>query len=340
MAAAVNFLLRRKKNWVRALGFKDNGGPEVFEMIDVPEPVPGRGQVLIRVQFAGLNFAEVQHRRGEFGPPEGFDIPGLEVSGTIAALGEGVGGLDHGAAVAAYLPSMGGYAEYALAEAAFVRPVGSVLPEVAAGLPCVFPTAYGVLVDAGRLRAGDSVLIHAAAGGVGSAASQVAQTLGASQVFGTVGSPDKQKHASELGYDALFERDGFADAVLDATDGRGVDLVLDPVGGPIREASLGVLAPFGRVVVYGDLGQHGQWSGDVWDLWKNNKTIAGYNIGDVAKRSPDTIGSYLSHALDGVATGRLCPPRPVIAALDDAAEIHRQLESGATHGKIVLAVTS
>ncbi|MDQ0604752.1 hypothetical protein QF037_009097 [Streptomyces canus] len=139
----------------------------------------------------------------------------------------------------------------------------------------MFPTAYGVLVDAGRLRQRESVLIHAAAGGVGPAAARIARALGAARVFGTVRSPEKTELATALGYDALFPRKGSADAIREATAGHGVDLVLDPVGGPVRRASLDILAPFGRVVVYGDLGLHRDWTADVWDLWKNNRSIAG-----------------------------------------------------------------
>jgi NADPH2:quinone reductase len=327
---------------VRAVGFKTNGGPEVFEEITVPEPEPGAGQVLIRVAYAGVNFAEVQHRRGEFDPPAGrlgYDVPGLEVSGTVVGLGDGAAGLEVGQQVAAYLPKFGGYAELAVADAVFVRPTGGVGLAQAAGLPCVFPTAYGVLTDAGRLRAGESVLIHAAAGGVGSAAARIAQSLGATSVFGTVGgAPGKVEHARALGYDAVFPRDEFAKGVLEATDGRGVDVVLDPVGGAVRTASLALLAPFGRVVVYGDLGLSGDWTADVWDLWKNSKTVAGFNIGDLARRSPATIGGYLSRALEALARGELDYPEPNIVPLTDAAAAHRLLEGGATVGKTVLAV--
>ncbi|GGO99020.1 polysaccharide lyase family protein [Wenjunlia tyrosinilytica] len=217
---------------VRAYGFKTNGGPEVEE-VQVPTPAPGPGQVLIEVAYAGVNFAEVQHRRGEFGEPDGpggYDVPGLEVSGTVAALGSGARGPAVGEQVAAYLPAFGGYAEFVVADTDFVRPVSGLPLAHAAGVPCVYPTAYGVLADAGRLRDGETVLIHGTAGGVGSAAARTARALGAARVFGTVGSPEKAQLAAALGYDALFARDDFLDAVREATGSRGVDLVLDPVG--------------------------------------------------------------------------------------------------------------
>ncbi|MFE2601774.1 alcohol dehydrogenase catalytic domain-containing protein [Streptomyces mirabilis] len=173
---------------MRAVGFRVNGGVEVLETLDLPDPVPTAGQVTVRVAFAGVNFAEIQHRRGEFGTPEGpggVDVPGLEVAGTVAALGAGVSGLEVGEPIAAYLPAFGGYSEVVAADTRFVRSLRTGAGEAdlteAAGLPCVFPTAFGVLKDAGRLRKGEDVLIHSAAGGVGSAAAQLARGLGAAR---------------------------------------------------------------------------------------------------------------------------------------------------------------
>ncbi|MEU1669442.1 zinc-binding dehydrogenase [Streptomyces sparsogenes] len=331
---------------MRAVGFRVNGGVEVLEELDLPEPVPAAGQIAVRVAFAGVNFAEIQHRRGEFGTPEGpggVDIPGLEVAGAVVALGAGVSGLEVGEPVAAYLPAFGGYAEVVIADARFVRSLRTGAEEIglaqAAGLPCVYPTAFGVLKDAGRLREGEDVLIHSAAGGVGFAAAQLARELGAGRVYGTVGSAEKIPYAAELGYDEVFLRDGFAEGVAEVTGGRGVDLVLDPVGGPVREQSLAVLAPFGRVVAYGDLGRHEQWTASVWDLWKGNRTIAGFNIGDLARRSPERIGEYLAEALRLLAAGRIRPGVTETLPLAEAAKAHQLLETGTGRGKIILSLT-
>ncbi|MFC7830887.1 zinc-binding alcohol dehydrogenase family protein [Streptomyces sp. NPDC057375] len=331
---------------MRAVGFRTNGGLEVLEELDRPEPVPGPGQVSIRVAFAGVNFAEIQHRRGEFGPPDGLggvDVPGLEVSGTIAALGTGASGLEAGEPVAAFLPGFGGYAEVATADVRFVRSLRTEAGEAdmaqAAGIPCVFPTAFGVLKDAGRLRMGDDVLIHSAAGGVGSAAARLARELGAGRVYGTVGSAEKIPYAAQLGYDNVFPREAFAERLAEVTHGRGVDLVLDPIGGPVREQSLRVLAPFGRVVAYGDLGRHDQWSASVWDLWKSNQTIAGFNLGDVARRAPERVGEYLGKALRFLASGRVQAGVTQILPLAEATKAHELLETGAGQGKLVLSLT-
>ncbi|MEY9863172.1 NADPH2:quinone reductase [Catenulispora sp. GAS73] len=322
---------------MRAHAFKTNGGPEVFESIELPVPGLDDRSVLIEVAFAGVNFAEVQHRRGEFGEPDGpggYDVPGLEASGCVVAVGDGVTEVRVGEEVAAYLPAFGGYAQFAVTSADFVRPVGALPLEVAAGVPCVYPTAYGLVSDVGRLRAGDSVLIHSASGGVGGAAARIARASGARHVFGTVGSPAKQP----AGYDALFSREAFADQVLEATDGRGVDLVLDPIGGPVRAASLQVLAPFGRVAVFGDQGRHDDWTEDVWALWKNSRAVAGYNIGDVARRAPATIGGHLERALAALASGELPYEAPSVVPIAEVAEVHRGFEAGERSGKTVLRV--
>lgn len=327
---------------MKALGFRSNGGPGVIRMIERPRPQAGPGHVVLRVAYAGVNFAEVQHRRGEFGPPkgaDGYDVPGLEVSGVVTSVGSGVLGLSEGQSVAAYLPGFGGYAEYVSADVRFVAPTGAVPLSVAAGVPCVYPTAYGLLLDAGGLSPGADVLIHAATGGVGTAAVTLARSLGAKRVFGTVGSPDKLAAADRLGYDALFLREDFGTAVTEATEGRGVDLVLDPIGGAIRAQSLAALAPFGRVVAFGDLARSEDWTVDALALWKQNRTLAGYNIGDQARRAPESIGIRLRQALTALDLGTLPRTVPTIVPLTEAVNVHRRLEDGATTGKTVLAVT-
>ena len=203
---------------MEAIALDTNGGPEVLRCGTVADPVPGPGEVLIRVAYAGVNYAEAEHRRGVFGPAEGLEIPGLEASGHVAALGEGVTGLDVGRRVAAYLPRFGGYAEQVVTDARFVLPQPDGVDLITAGgFGCVAPTAYGVVAAAGRVQAGETVLIHAASGGVGSFAVQVAQQLGAGRIIGTVGSAAKIAYAQSLGYDLVIPRAGFGPAVLEAT---------------------------------------------------------------------------------------------------------------------------
>lgn len=267
--------------------------------MEVPTPEAGPGEVLVRVAYAGVNYAEVQHRLGDFGPPDTLDIPGMEASGHVAAIGEGVSGLAIGDPVPVYLPDGGGYAEYAGAPARFTFPLrtprGEIDLRTAGGAALVLPTAYGVLAGAARLRPGDSVLIHAAAGGVGSVAAQIARALGADTVYGTVGSTDKAEYAKRFGYDAVFPREDFPDAVRDATGGRGMDVVLDPVGGPTRLAS-------------------------------------------VSRRAPDLLRTHGLTALELVASGSVLIDVTDILPLAAAARAHERMQAGHNVGKTLLAV--
>ncbi|MER5822271.1 alcohol dehydrogenase catalytic domain-containing protein [Streptomyces mirabilis] len=173
---------------MRAVGFRVNGGVEVLETLDLPDPVPTAGQVTVRVPFAGVNFAEIQHRRGEFGTPDGpggVDVPGLEVAGTVAALGAGVSGLEVGEPIAAYLPAFGGYLRGG-GRGHTVRQVsahrgGRGRPGRGSGTAVRLSDSLRRAQGRRRLRKGEDVLIHSAAGGVGSAAAQLARELGAAR---------------------------------------------------------------------------------------------------------------------------------------------------------------
>ncbi len=362
---------------MRAVGFDVNGGPEVLRPVEVPVPVPGPGEVLIRVAYAGVNHGEVQHRLGDFGAPEGpagITVPGFEVSGEIAAVGPDVAGAALGDPVAAYLPDGGGYAEYAVAPAVFAFPLDGVSLRDGGGAGLGLTTAYGLLAGAARLAAGDSVLIHAAAGGVGSAAAQMARALGAARVHGTVGSAAKTDYAKRFGYDAVHLRDAFAQphgggsggglaggpggpggpggsglgsgsggsggSGLDGSgiDGSGFDVVLDPVGGPARLAGLEALAPFGRLVVYGEAARRPDLSLPVRGLWKNNRSVAGYDIRDLARRAPGTVRSHALAALSLLTSGAIRIDVTSELPLAEAARAHEVLQAGANLGKTLLAV--
>ncbi|WP_424215922.1 quinone oxidoreductase family protein (plasmid) [Streptomyces sp. BI20] len=325
---------------MRAVAFKETGGPEVLREVELPDPVPGPGEVLIAVAWAGVNYGEVQHRLGDFGDPDGETVTGLEASGTVAALGPGVTGVAVGDEVAAYLPDGGGYAELAVAPETFVFPLKGLGLDLrtAGAAPLTLTTAHGVLGGAARIAPGDSVLVHAAAGGVGTVAARLARALGAGAVYGTVGDPAKSAYAARFGHDAILPREGFAEAVRELTGGRGVDVVLDPIGGPTRWESLEALAPFGRVVVYGEAARHPDLSLPVLPVWKNNRALTGYNIGDLARRAPETLRRHALAALTLAGSGAVTVDITTEHPLADAAKAHEVLAAGRNLGKAVLSV--
>jgi len=242
---------------MKAIKVREPGGPEVLRLEDIETPEPGEGQVLIKVEVAGVNYADVGVRRGIRFGPHGAEMPltpGFEAAGTIAALGEGLEGPPEGTRVAAVLES-GGYAEYAVADADTVVevPEGVDFHTASAALLVQGITAYGVLHDAARLQRGESVLVQAAAGGVGSLAVQFARLAGASTIVGTAGSDEKREIVLSLGADHAVDygREDWTEQVIEATGGKGVDVVLESVGGEAGARAFECLAPLGRLVMFG-----------------------------------------------------------------------------------------
>jgi NADPH:quinone reductase len=323
---------------MRAIAFDEVGGADMLHEVELPVPEAGPGQVLIRVAYAGLNFAEVFWRRGSLGPVAGPTVPGLEVSGHVAALGAGVSGPAVGAPVAAFTHpatgASGGYAEYAVAPADLVHPLGPVDLRTGAAFPCVVVTAYGLL-SAGGLRAGETVLVHGAAGGVGSVVGPLARELGAGRVLGTVGSAAKQELAVEYGYHAAYLRDGFAAAV--EADGHRVDLVLDAAGST-RNDSLELLRPGGRLVVYGNTADAPDLPVSSDRLWHRSISVIGYSVGALAAEAPDVLREQARRAMDLFAAGRIPVRIAEVLPLGEAARAHRALETGTATGKLLLAV--
>jgi NADPH2:quinone reductase len=317
------------------------GGPEVLEICDMPVPQPGDQQVLLQVDYAGVNGIDLLERQGTQALLPLPFIPGHEVAGTILALGEGVEGLHVGQSVTA-LTAGGGYAEFVLAQAALTFPLdafaGKIALEQAAAFPTVALTAYGMLTRAARLRAGESVLIHSASGGIGIAAGQIAHALAARLVLGTVGTREKEAYARASGYDQIFPVDDFEQAVMEATNGKGVDLVLDARGEPTRSRSLGVLAPFGRLVVFGNVSGNPEKFISPHELWYSNKAVVGYSITALSKTTPYALAEIAHQALQLMADGALTLAVSEVLPLEQAAEAHRRSGVRSHVGKLLLQV--
>lgn len=239
-----------------AVSYAGAGGRETVQVVSREVPVPAAGEVLVKVAAAGINNADLMQRAGIYPPPPGVsDVPGLEVSGTVAGLGAGVADWSLGDDVCALLAG-GGYAEYVAVPAGQAVPVPEGVSLVqAAGFPEVAATCWANLVMHARVVSGDRVLVHGGAGGIGSFAVQLLKGLGA-EVLTTVGSPDKVKLAQDLGADVVInhKEQDFVEEVETATGGAGVDVILDVVGGKYLDHNLDALAAGGRQVTIGLLG--------------------------------------------------------------------------------------
>lgn len=330
---------------MRAMTITAFGGPEVLSETELPDPRPGPGEVAIEVAYAGVNYVELMCRRGVI-PAELPAVPGIEVAGVVTELGPGVAELEPGRPVAAlsWLPGSrhGGYATRVVVDARLTVPLdgaaAAIAPEQAAALPCAAVTAYQLLADVARLRPGETVLVHAAAGGVGSLAVQLARRLGAGRVFGTVGSPDKAAFARRLGCEEVFARDGFVEAVRAATGGKGADVILDAIGGENALRSVAAAATFGRVAYYGNSSWGDSATVGLADLWFGGKGVVGYSIGHVAREAPETWNRAAHEVLALMAEGAVRVAVTDVLPLAQAAAAHRALESGTTTGKLLLRV--
>jgi NADPH:quinone reductase len=323
---------------MKAVRFHSTGGPEVLVYEDVPDPTPAAGEVLIRVEAVGLNFADVMRRRGDDYPdpsPPPFTL-GAEVAGTIAALGEGVTWLNVGDSVFAS-PGVGGYAQYVSVPAVTAIPLpAGFTPVTAAALVGHGLTAAFAIRKAARLQKGESILVEAAAGGVGSFAVQLAKLEGAGQVIAATSSPEKCAIAEGLGADASvdYTSPDWSQQVRELTEGRGVDVVLETAGGETTGQALDALAPFGRMVFIGQSSGRAA-SIDPWRLTVPNHTVTGFYIGAYTTDLELTVSTLME--LIGFATeGKLSINVGKVLPLAQAAEAHRLIEGRKTTGKVVL----
>lgn len=314
------------------------GGPEVLRLAVGPVPEPGAQEVLIRVTAAGVNRPDVLQRVGSYPPPPGASpVLGLEVSGTIAALGPDLAEWRVGDAVCALAPG-GGYAEYCVAPAPHCLPVPKGLSPVdAAGLPETFFTVWTNVFDRGRLKPGESFLVHGGSSGIGTTAIQLARAFGA-RVFATAGSPEKCKICIELGAERAidYKREDFTAVIKEATEGRGVDVILDIVGGDYIEKNLRSLAVEGRLVQIAFL-QGSKASLDLVHLMMRRQTITGSTLRPRSVADKAAIAHSLHEKVWPLIEAKQV--RPVIHRtfpLAEAAEAHRLMESSAHIGKIVL----
>jgi putative PIG3 family NAD(P)H quinone oxidoreductase len=323
---------------VRAVTISGPGGPENLAVSELPDQAAGPGEVVIDVAAAGVNRADILQRAGAYPPPPGApDWPGLEVSGTVAAVGDDVGGWSPGDRVVALLEG-GGYAEQVRVRATQVLPVpGGVDLVEAAALPEAACTVWSNLVDVGRLAAGEWLVVHGGSGGVGTLAVQVGAALGA-HVVATAGGRERADRCLRLGAAVAVDHrtEDFVAAVREASDGHGADVVLDVVGAAYLERNVRVLATGGRLVVIGtQKGARGEI--DLGRLLARRATVVGTTLrARPAHEKARIVHDVLTHVWPMVEDGRV---RPVVHArvpLAEARRAHELLDSGDVFGKVLL----
>jgi len=325
---------------MRCVEISTPGPPEALKLVERPDPVAGRGDVLIRVAAAGVNRPDVMQRRGLYPPPPGAsDLPGLEVAGVVESLGEGVTDWRIGDRVCA-LVSGGGYATLCVAPAPQCLPVPAGMDLVtAAAIPETFFTVWTNVFDRGRLRSGETALFHGGSSGIGTTAIQLASARGA-RVLATAGSDEKCRACERLGAERAinYRTEDFVDVVKQLTKGRGVDLILDIVGGDYIPRDLASLALEGRLVVIGFMGGDTATI-DFRRVLGRRLTITGSTLRPRSVAEKGEIAAALRKEVwPLLENGKVKPLIYRTFPLGDAASAHRLMESSEHVGKIVLTV--
>ena len=322
-----------------AIGIKTPGGPEALAPEQRPVPVPGEGEILIKVAAAGVNRPDVMQRKGLYPPPPGAsDIPGLEIAGKVVALGSGVKRWKIGDRVMALVIG-GGYAEYCLAHESHAMPVNGLSMEEAAAVPETFMTVWHNVFERGGLKSGETFLVHGGTSGIGTTAIQLAKAFGA-RVITTAGSDEKCDACRKLGADVAvnYKRQDFVAETKTATGGKGADVILDMVGGDYIGRNYEAAAVEGRIVQIAFMGSAKAEVNFMRLMMKRlhhtGSTLRSRSVADKGAIARAVEGN----ALPLIAAGKVKPVMYKTFPLKDAAAAHALMESSAHIGKIVLTV--
>jgi NADPH:quinone reductase len=324
---------------MRAVQIQHFGGPEVLHQVDLPDLEPAEGLLLVDVESAGVNYADTHQTENSYLAPQRLPlVPGAEVVGRVRD------GELAGQRVVALLAGGGGYAEQALAHPSVTFPIADDLADAAAlALVLQGTTAWFLLRSCTRLSPGESVVVHAGAGGVGHLAVQLARQWGAGRVIATASSEQKLALAAELGahagvdISALADADAVRAALIEANQGRELDVVLEMTGGHVFDGSLAALAPMGRIAAYGMASRTPPTPVQPAALMAGSRTVTGFWLMDALRR-PDGLGPAMTELLSLARTGRLKPICGGRYPLADAAQAHRALLDRTSTGKLVLQV--
>jgi NADPH:quinone reductase len=324
---------------MKAVRFHELGEPEVLSVEEVAEPVADAGELLVEVFAAGVNFSDAGKRRGLYLEPTPLPYcPGSEVAGIVRAVGPNVEAFGAGDRVVGLLPSRsGGYAEIAVLPVAAAARIPDNMPfEIAVALPNQGATAHHLLHTMGHFQTGQSVLIHAAAGGVGGLSVQLAKAAGAGWIGGLASTETKRGHVMVLGADMVLDpsEPEWSVQVMQATNGRGVDLILDSIGGEAFERSMSALGRFGRIICFGLASGVPNQVAPI-RLMRPCQSVAGFHL-DAIVADGNWMAQDIAGLLAATQAGALRPHIGATFALEDAVDAHRLLESRQLIGKIVL----
>lgn len=314
------------------------GGPEHMKVIEMEPPKINSKQVLIRVKYTSVNYADIKSRYGKKRGTLPF-IPGLDVAGIVESVGSEVTKLKAGQRVIAF-PKNGSYAEYVVADEILTYSIpDSIDFQTAAACPIVSFLSFKLIEDIARLQKHETILIHAAAGGVGTTAIQIAKILGAGTVIGTVGSEQKKEIALEAGADHVicYENENFAQKVNELTNGEGVNIILDSIAGRVTEDGLNCLAPFGRLVMFGNSsGLAANISTN--DLHSSCRSILGYSLGTTRNKRPELLQGVADKVFTYIQNGSLHIKIGRQFDLLEVSDAHIWIESRQSIGKVILKV--
>ena len=322
---------------MKAIRVEEFGEVEVLQFVDVERPEPDEGEVLIEVRSAGVNYADTMRRRNQYVELQDLPFtPGSEVAGTVSEVGEGVDDVSVGDRVVSLLGT-GGYAEYVVAPARGLIPLPAGLDfDRAAAIPLQGLTAYHCIKTSGALKDGESVLVHAAAGGVGTLSVQMAKLLGAGTVIATASSEEKLDLARSLGADVLIDytEEDWPERVREATEGKGADIILEMVGSDFPQKNLKCLNVFGRMVVFGAASRE---RGTIVpaNLMRRCHAVVGFYLPQIMRR-PDLFVPSLQEVLGWISSDDLKLTIGGTYSLEQAADAHADLEGRQTTGKLLL----
>ena len=314
------------------------GGVDVLEYKELPDPHPEPHQVLIQIRGASVNFADTKARSGGYhlGKKPPF-TPGLDSAGIVLEVGSEVRGIHQGDHVIAF-PASGSYAEKAVVNEELTYVIPKTLDFIkASAAALVAGTVIHMMQQVARIQENESLLVHCAAGGVGTTAVQVAKALGIRRVFGSIGSPWKEDHVCKMGADGVVDylSPSYANDILEMNENKGVDVILNPIGGETVEHDLVCLAPFGRLVIFGDLAV-GSTTITPDNVYTKNKSILGSSFGHYRRLRPDLVKQTMEQVIELMVSGKIdvCVDR--CYRLSEASQAHRKLEEREALGKLVL----